>query len=44
MPSEGDIKITRDVQAALEKLGIVLDEHFVIGREYYRSFRNLGLL
>ena len=41
MPSEGDIKITRDVQAALEKLGIVLDDHFVIGREYYQSFRNL---
>ena len=43
-PSEGDIKITRDVQAALEKLGIVLHDHVVIGREDYRSFRNLGLL
>ena len=44
MPSEGDIKISRDLQAALEKLRIVLHDDVVIGRKDYRSFRNLGFL
>lgn len=43
-PSEGDIKITREVKEAAEKLGIVLHDHVVIGRNGHRSFRALGLL
>jgi len=43
-PSEGDIKITREVKEAVEKLGIVLHDHIVIGRNGHQSFRSLGLL
>ena len=43
-PSEGDIKITREVKEAAEKLGIVLHDHVVIGRNGHQSFRSLGLL
>lgn len=43
-PSEGDIQVTREVHAATEKLGIVLHDHVVIGRDGHRSFRQLGLL
>ncbi|MDA0238883.1 MAG: DNA repair protein RadC [Proteobacteria bacterium] len=43
-PSEGDIAITRDLRDAAEKLGIVLHDHVVIGRNGHRSFKALGLL
>ncbi len=43
-PSEGDIAITRDLRDAAEKLGIVLHDHVVIGRNGHRCFKALGLL
>jgi len=42
--SEGDIKITREVKEAVEKLGIVLHDHIVIGWNGHQSCRSLGLL
>lgn len=43
-PSEDDIAMTREVIAAIEKLGIALHDHVVIGRKGHASFRTLGLL
>ncbi len=43
-PSRGDIDMTREVQAAAEKLGITLHDHLVIGRSGHASFKSLGLL
>jgi len=43
-PSRGDIDMTKKVQDAAEKLGIVLHDHVVIGKSEHVSFRTLGLL
>jgi DNA repair protein RadC len=43
-PSQGDIKMTRDVRDALEKIGVTLHDHLVIGRNGHESFRARGLL
>jgi DNA repair protein RadC len=43
-PSQADITMTRDVQDACQKLGLVLHDHVVIGRGSNASFRALGLL
>lgn len=43
-PSQADIAMTRDVQDACQKLGLVLHDHVVIGRGSHASFRALGLL
>ena len=43
-PSDGDIAMTREVQEALEKIGITLHDHLVIGRNGHESFRARGLL
>lgn len=43
-PSQGDIEMTREVQAAGERLGIVLHDHVVVGRDGAASFKTLGLL
>ena len=43
-PSDGDIAMTREVQEALEKIGITLHDHLVIGRDGHESFRARGLL
>lgn len=43
-PSRADIDMTREVQEAAGKLGIVLHDHLVIGRDRHVSFRSQGLL
>lgn len=43
-PSQGDIKMTRDVRDALEKIGVTLHDHLIIGRNGHESFRAKGLL
>ena len=43
-PSQADIEMTREVQAAAEILGIALHDHVVIGRKGYASFKTLGLI
>lgn len=43
-PSQGDIRMTRDLRDALEKIGVTLHDHLVIGRNGHESFRARGLL
>lgn len=43
-PSRQDIHMTREVAAALDKLGIALHDHIIIGGDSAYSFRNAGLL
>lgn len=43
-PSQGDIKMTSELQEALVKIGITLHDHLVIGRDGHESFRAKGLL
>ncbi len=43
-PSRQDIHMTREVAAALDKLGIALHDHIIIGGDSAYSFRSAGLL
>jgi len=43
-PSQADIEMTRELQAAGEKLGISLHDHIVVSRSGNTSFKTLGLL
>jgi len=43
-PSQADIEMTQEVQAAAEILGISLHDHVVIGRKGHASFKSLGLI
>ncbi len=43
-PSQADIEMTREVQAAAEVLGIALHDHIVIGRKGHASFKSLRLI
>ena len=43
-PSKADIEMTREVQAAGERLGIVLHDHVVVSKGGTNSFKTLGLL
>lgn len=43
-PSEADITMTRQIQAAADALGLTLHDHLVIGRSRELSFRSAGLL
>lgn len=43
-PSGADIAMTREVETALEKLGIRLHDHLIIGRTGHASLRALGHL
>jgi len=43
-PSKGDVEMTKEVKEAGEKLGIVLHDHIVVGRNSTTSFKALGLL
>jgi DNA repair protein RadC len=43
-PSQADIDMTREVQAAAEVLGIALHDHVVIGRKGHASFKSLRLI
>ena len=43
-PSQTDIDMTRQVQAAADALGIALHDHLIIGKSRELSFRSEGLL
>ena len=43
-PSQSDIEMTREIQSAAEKVGIVIHDHLVIGRSGHVSFKARGLL
>lgn len=43
-PSEADIAMTRQIQAAAETLGITLHDHIIIGKSCELSFRGAGHL
>ena len=43
-PSKADIEMTREVQAAGERLGIVLHDHVVVSKGGTNSFKTMGLL
>ena len=43
-PSEADIAMTQQVQAAAEALGLVLHDHLIVGKSRELSFRAEGLL
>lgn len=43
-PSDDDIAMTREIQEAGDRLGIVLQDHLIIGRKGHTSFKSMGLL
>lgn len=43
-PSQADVEMTRQIVEAARKLGIVVHDHVIVGREGHASFRGLGLL
>jgi DNA repair protein RadC len=43
-PSKADIRMTREIKEAAERLGIIIHDHLVIGRAGHASFKSLGLL
>jgi DNA repair protein RadC len=43
-PSRDDIEMTKAVKAALEKIGIQLHDHIIIGRKGHVSLRSLGYI
>jgi DNA repair protein RadC len=43
-PSKADIDMTKEVQSAGEKMGIVLHDHVIVARDGSTSFRSQGLL
>ena len=44
IPSQQDIKSTRDVCKALNTIGVRLEDHFIIGNNEFVSFRHSGIL
>jgi DNA repair protein RadC len=44
MPSNPDIKMTKEIVEAAEKLGITVHDHVIIAREGHASFKTLGLI
>ena len=43
-PSEADLQMTRQVQAALDVIGVTIVDHFIIGNGQHTSFRRSNLL
>lgn len=43
-PSEADLQMTRQVQAALDVIGVTIADHFIIGNGRHTSFRRSNLL
>jgi len=43
-PSNADIQMTNEIVSAAGKLGIVIHDHIVVGKQGHASFRGLGLL
>lgn len=43
-PSQSDIDMTAQIEAALNAIGVTLHDHIVIGKEHDASFKSLGYL
>ena len=43
-PSKADIDITKDINKALDSIGIELVDHIVIGDNCYYSFKEQGII
>ncbi len=43
-PSQSDIRVTKDIQEAAERLSIQVHDHIIIGKDNHVSFRAKGLL
>jgi DNA repair protein RadC len=43
-PSQADIDMTMQIEAALNAIGVTLHDHIVIGKEHDASFKSLGFL
>jgi len=43
-PSEADLAMTRQIEAAADALGITLHDHIIVGKSQELSFRSAGLL
>ncbi|WP_375257973.1 JAB domain-containing protein [Citreimonas sp.] len=43
-PSEGDIRATDEVVAALSTLSVIVHDHLIVGKETEYSFRKNGML
>lgn len=43
-PSKADIAMTRTIQDAMTRLGVVLHDHIIVSRRGHSSFRTMGLL
>ena len=43
-PSKNDIEITDEIKEIGRKLGIVLHDHLIIGKNGHASFKSMGLL
>ena len=43
-PSQADIEMTREIQAASEKLGITLHDHVVVSKSGHNSLKAMGLI
>ncbi|MEC9367201.1 MAG: DNA repair protein RadC [Pseudomonadota bacterium] len=43
-PSQADVEMTRQISEAAKKLGVVVHDHIIVGKQGHASFRGLGLL
>jgi len=43
-PSDNDDKITKQIKSALQTVGISLQDHLIIARDEYFSYRQTGYL
>ena len=43
-PSRADVEMTKQIVAAAKPLGVVVDDHIIVGRQGHASFRGLGLI
>jgi DNA repair protein RadC len=43
-PSRADIEMTRQIVAAAKPLGVVIQDHIIVGKQGHASFRGLGLI
>lgn len=43
-PSSADINMTKEIVEATAKLGIVVHDHIIVGKDGHLSLRNAGLM
>lgn len=43
-PSSADLKLTKRIHSALKIIGVTLQDHLIINRESYYSFRDHGMI